>query len=280
MYEDIAYESMLANLAVIPFTTVIFTIIPFILFLFVHLQLRNHTEITPKELNHLKICSIISSLLCILCLIPLVFIIIVTFSQLPEIDMELYFEDIFYMILIFILCSLPAIVIFFADLNNLKNIKQKVTRKNIPFNKNIIQPTTNTTYSSVKANHNNQSSPDRNQSDSKSVFDFYALILALANMPIQIYLYVTNLEEKIIWLTREEALAIGSWKGYKTKYYFPDEIKSAMVILAIIFLILSMFLIQFKGKNTSNKATWVKIINVINVIGEIILFIAINAMTS
>ncbi len=105
-----------------------------------------------------------------------------------------------------------------------------------------------------------------NAKGEKSTTDLAALLTSIFTIPLEALIYFTNLETDTEWVS-----LWGSEKFEREVTYLPDETKTLMILLMLVSLGVSYFLIFRKGKNYSNKATWVKIINAINIIAGIVI---------
>ncbi len=94
-------------------------------------------------------------------------------------------------------------------------------------------------------------------------YDTYALILSVITLPALIFIYATN-------VTKTEQAMGGTWAATRTVTTLPDGARSAIVILLALLIGVSIFLTT-RSREHTGKATMVRIIDVINLIGGIIL---------
>lgn len=94
-------------------------------------------------------------------------------------------------------------------------------------------------------------------------YDTYALILSVITLPALIFIYATN-------VTETEQATGGMWAATRTVTTLPDGARSAIVILLALLIGVSIFLTT-RSREHTGKATMVRIIDVINLIGGVIL---------
>lgn len=218
---------------------VIMRIIAFIIYIFVKIQVTKHEDISHKELKQLKVFSTIGILL----FIPDVILFILTGGTMTSFILTGGIGiDVLLIILSIIICVL--------NISNLKALKLMPRKNAAIINNNIVEK--------------NGPIIEKTQNKPNALNDLYALIISLVTFPTLLFIYLTNVTEKEITHT-------GAWATTSTVYSISDSIKCIIILLAVASVIGSMFLILHKGKNNSNKATWVKILNVINIIGSIII---------
>ncbi len=212
-------------------------IIAFIIYIFVKIQMANHKDISHKELKQLKDFNTIGILL----FIPDVVLFILTGGRMTSFILAGGMG-------INIVLIMLSVIICVLNITNRKKLKLMPGKDDAIINNNIVEA----------------NSPVVKKTEANTLHDLYALIISLATLPTLLFIYLTNVTEKEITRT-------GAWATTSTVYSISDSIKCMIILLAVASVVGSMFLILHKGKNNSNKATWVKILNIINIIGSIII---------
>ncbi len=231
---------------IIAVVTVVARIISFALCIFSTIQARHLNELTINEIKAIKRRAITGLILDIFILVILLLLWIAMFVLDSTSGGQIGMESTIY--IVWILLSVGEIVIQSVNIRKIKRFK---------LNERVCDT--------------NQSPVDVEQmkiKEKQRSFDLYALIISLLTLPIEAIIGLTSFEEDIEFVDRSD-----SWKpsGFEKVTYIPEEVKMLMIILLIASIGISLFLVLRNGKNHSNKATWVKMLTVVNIIGGIVI---------
>ncbi len=215
-------------------------IISFIIYIYVKIQLTNHKDISNKDLNALKTYNKIGLWL----FLPDILLYIISRGSISSFLLQGGTAWSFILIMF-------SIIIFALNINNKKTLNFISKTDEVIVNDNNIIETNNSTTENKK-------------NEANTSYDLYALVISIVTLPTLLFIYLTNVTEK-------EIIHPGAWATTSTVYSISDSIKAVIILLSVASAVISMYLILHKGKNNSMKATWVKILNVINIIGEIII---------
>ncbi len=234
--------------AIIAVVTVVARIVSFILCIFSTIQARHLNELTTDEIKASKRRAITGLILDIFVLIILLLLLSAILILSSMAGGQAGAETPVSPVIVWIMLSIIEIIIQSVNIRKIKRFK---------FNERVFDT--------------NQSPVDEEKmkiKEKQKSFDLYAFIISLLTLPIEAVIGLTSYEEDIEFVDRSD-----SWKpsGFEKVTYIPEEVKMLMIILLIASIALSLFLVLRNGKNHSNKATWVKMLTVVNIIGGIVI---------
>ncbi len=247
-------------------------ILSFFFFLYVIFQIKNPKKNSLIGLESLKLLAVVGFVITLLSLFSYAPFVFFGFSF--DIGTILMIVNTLFLILHIIywvkICKKKKAIKMFVERmkeNQVKNSQPVKTNNGETQNPNTVESVQSASNTTVLPSNTPIPNYTKTKGEGeKSTTDLAALLTSVFTIPLEALIYFTNLETDIEWVS-----LWGSEEFAREVKYLPDETKTLMILLMVISLGASYFLIFRKGKNYSNKATWVKIINAINIIAGIVI---------